>query len=76
MGNDERNTTKSVTFDEENNIVREFNKDTKIEKGKPPSKQNQDKTEDLKSKNKGKDNTKGQGPKGKKGKKEKRQAKL
>lgn len=42
MGPNERNTTKSVTFDEENNIVREFRKDQKIEKGKPPSKSNKD----------------------------------
>lgn len=36
MDPNERNTTKSVFFDEENNIVREFNKHQKIEKGKPP----------------------------------------
>lgn len=36
MDPNERNTTKSVTFDEENNIVREFNKHQKIEKGKQP----------------------------------------
>lgn len=36
MGANERNTTKSVTFDEDNNIVREFSKHQKIEKGRPP----------------------------------------
>lgn len=36
MGPDERNTTKNVIFDEENNIVREFSKTQKIEKGRPP----------------------------------------
>ena len=37
MQPNERNLTKSVTFDEDKNIVREFSKVSKIEKGKPPS---------------------------------------
>lgn len=37
MKPNERNTTKSVTFDEDRNIVKEFSKTAKIEKGKPPS---------------------------------------
>lgn len=40
MQPNERNLTKSVTFDEEKNIVREFSKTQKIEKGKPPSYRN------------------------------------
>ena len=37
MQPNERNTTKSVTSDEDRNIVKEFSKTSKIEKGKPPS---------------------------------------
>lgn len=59
MDPNERNTTKSVVFDEDNNIVREFNKDAKIEKFKPPSKQNQEKSDDGKPNMKGKDKEKG-----------------
>jgi hypothetical protein len=36
MGPNERNLTKGVTFDEEKNIVREFSKTSKIEKGQVP----------------------------------------
>ena len=41
MQPNERNLTKSVTFDEEKNIVREFSKTSKIEKGKLPSYRNE-----------------------------------
>lgn len=38
MQPNERNLTMSVTFDEDKNVVREFSKVSKIEKGgKPPS---------------------------------------
>lgn len=37
MKPNERNLTKSVTIDEDKNIVREFSKTAKIEKGKIPN---------------------------------------
>lgn len=72
MGPDERNTTKNVIFDEENNIVREFSKTQKIEKGRPPKFQKDPAKEGGKQvaseekDGKAGKNAVGQGPKGKK----------
>lgn len=80
MGPDEKNTTKSVTFDEENNIVREFSKHQKIEKGRPPKFQKDPAKEGGKQvamnaeekDGKAAKNAAGSGPKGKKQKKDRK----
>ena len=74
MKPNERNTTKSVTFDEEKNIVREFSKHSKIEKGGAPKYQKENEEESTGGNRGGRnsarsDKEKGNGPKSKKEKK-------
>lgn len=73
MAPNEQNTTKSVTIDEENNVVREFSKHQKIEKGRPPSKVQKDQDEKKVDDQKEEKHTKG--GKGKKNKKDKKAGK-
>lgn len=71
MGPNEFNTTKNVTIDEDGNIVKEFLKTQKIDRG-TPKKAEQEKKKAQENKDSEKANTE---PKGKKAKKQKQKDK-